>query len=820
LRSLRLALQGMQSQLSRGGSLTLWLCTGALWVACGGAEVKAPPARERIEWTTAQGIRISTIVRPTPEVVHLALWIDAGSRDASVPQIATVAAWIAAYRAGGSARAYATPDGIELSLRCHSKAVSKCLHRLSAALATREVSEAQARQALGRLVADRRRAEVADEGRTADRLAVTELLGPAARGFFPLGTKEDDAAVTAQAISSFMRNHFGPERSLLIAVGDVDKGNLVSLVEETFQGVPAAKSARVARDLRSSKNGVTAVLDSVSAVSVAVTCPDLGTAAAVARMLSRALKPGAQAADPVRPGGFAVAVRGGALALVRVAANEPVRVVREAAFEYARLKKEGIPRITLSPQMGGLFEIARETGLRWCARGGPTLTETLGPGVGVSVYTGRGSQKPSNTDPDMERTRQIAEQIERAYAEGRRQALEPEIKGDVERDTASVTAANGARIEVRRRDDQQVALAVAVQGGSGFDAAALHGRSALLATLAATACQRMPADRLTVRLEDLGATLEPTVDSESFGLVLTAPSRVWRDALELAMGCALYPSLESTDIVRARLRLRERFGRDGSALWFSHRAAQLISPALPGRIAFWGSPASAANVSEAELSRYAAEAIVGSRLRVAVVGDVPVQEAVERIVRRIGDLPKGTPAQKLAVGRPKGDLNSSFVPQTSEERGDFWVISVWRASGSIDGAQGARAFAALMRAALDERAGVQVVWRDAGSDSAGSWTALGLKVSGDALAGLDPLLGEVAQSLASRSFDQTIDGFAQQAFLADSEAGARSRVEAERLARNRVEAGKKASSFQSIRQVARALVASPASWWVLGPVSL
>lgn len=801
-------------------TLTLGLCTGALWVACGSAEVVTPRARDRVEWTTAQGIRISAIARPTPEVVHLALWIDAGSRDASVPQIATVAAWIAAYRAGGSARAYATPDGIELSLRCHSKAVSKCLHRLSAALAARDVSEAQARQALGRLVADRRQAEVVDQGRTADRLALIELLGPTeARGFFPLGAKEDDAAVTAQAISSFMRAHFGPERSLLVAVGDVDKGNLASVVQQAFKGVPAAKSARVTRDLRTSKDGVKTALDSVSAVSVAVACPDLGTAAAVARLLNRSIQSSAPAADPERPGGFAVAVRGGALAWVRAAADQPAQAVRKAAFEYARLKKEGIPRVILTPQTGGLFEIARETGLRWCARGGATLTETLGPGVGVSVYSGRGSQKPSNTDPDIEKTRQIAEQIARAYSDGHRQALEPQIKGEVERDTASVTAINGARIEVRRRDDQQVAFAVAMEGGSGFDAAALHGRSALLATLAATACQRMPADRLAVRLEYLGATLEPTVNSESWGLVLTAPSRVWRDALELAIGCALHPSLESTDIVRARLRLRERFGRDGSALWFSHRAAQMVSPALPGRIAFWGSPASAANVSQAELSRYAAEAIVGSRLSVAVVGDVPVQEAVERIARRIGELAKGALAQKLAVGGPKGELNPSFVSQASTERGDFWVISTWRASGSADGAEGARAFAALMRGALDKRAGVQVVWRGAGSDSVGSWAALGLKVSSEALAGLDLLLEEVAQSLAHQRLDQTVDGFAQQAFLADSEAGARSRIEAERMAGNRAEAGKKRRSFQSIRQVARALAACPASWLALGPVS-
>jgi predicted Zn-dependent peptidase len=775
--------------------------------------------RESAESVTAQGARISAIARPTPEVVHLALWIDAGSRDASVPQIATVAAWIAAYRAGGNTRAYATPDGIELSLRCQSQAVRKCLYRLRAALATREVSEANARQALGRLVADRRRADVMDEGRTADRLALTALLGPEARGFFPLGAKEDDAAVTARAISSFMRDHFGPERSLVVAVGDVDEGHLVGEAEEVFRGVPPAKSARVERGLRHATGGVKAALEAVSAVSVAVACPDIGTGAAVARLLNRAITSSARDADPERPGGFAVEVRGGALVLVRAAADEPARVVRNAAFEYARLKKEGILRVMPSPHADSLFDIARETGLKWCAGGGSTLAETLGPGVGVSVNSGRGSRKPSDADPDTERTEQIAVQMERAFTEGQRQASEPPIEGDIERDTASVTAKNGARIAVRRRDNQRVAFAIAMEGGSGFDPAALHGRSALLATLATTACQRTPADRLAVRLEDLGATLEPTVDSDSFGLVLTAPARVWRDALELALGCGLLPSLETADIVRARLRLRERYGHDGSALWFSHRAAQLVSPALPGRVAFWGSPASAANVSDAALSKYATEAIVGSRLRVAVVGDVPVQEVVERVVRRIGDLPKGTLAQKLGGGGPNGDPNRSFVSQTSEDKGDFWVVSTWRSSGSADGAEGARAFAALMRATLDKRAGVRVVWRDANSDSGGSWAALGLKVSSEALVGLATLLGEVAQSLVDRRFDQTVDQFAQQAFLADSEAGARSQVEAERLAGNRTDAGKRPRSLQSIRQVARALVACTANWQVLGPTN-
>jgi predicted Zn-dependent peptidase len=808
-----------------------------VWFAgCGGASLESSAAREPKVVTTGQGIHVSAVPRPTPDVVYLALWIDAGSRDASPPQLATVAAWIAAGRTGGNIRVDTTPDGIALSLRCYAKSAVSCLKRLREALTTRDTDETQAQQALVRLVWARRLAEAADPRREADRLALTALLGRQAMGFFPFGVKEDDGAVTAKAIKGFFRDHFGPERSFLVAVGDVDEGDFVDVVQEVFRGAPRAQRPRAMRDFRGlSRGGVKTALDAVSAVSAAAFAPDLETATALARVLSTSMALSGSA--PVKgPAGFAVRVRGGALALARTAADEPAKVVNETAFEYGRLKKEGIRRVDVAAKGSSLSDLARDAGLKWCAQGGYPLTGTFGPGLGVLVSAGRGPQKASGTEPDAEQSERAGEQMDRAFAEGERRAAEARVTGAVETRLASVTATNGARIEVRGRQSERVAVAIGFAGGSAFDPAPLHGRSALLATLTTTACRQQPADRLTGRLEALDATLRASVDSDSWGLVLTAPTRVWRDALELALGCALYPSLTPNDIISARLRLRSRLGSAGSAYWFLNRAAQQVSPALPGRVAFWGAPASIAGVSDAELAKFADQAIVGSRLTVAVVGEVPVQEVVERTVRRVAVLPrgalaqrllpptkksdpktfKGAPVQELAAVGQKNDGN--MAPRLKEnDTGGYWVVVTWRAPGLVDGVEGARAFAALMRAALNQRAGVNALWADGGSDDAGLWAALGLRLLSTAVPSLDQVLGEVGQTVAKKAFDESIERIAEQALMAQLEAGARPEVEAERLAQNRVQEGKKNRSFPAIRQGARAFVSATARWRFASP---
>ena len=69
-----------------------------------------PPPPFQVVHTLHVGTRVVSLARQTRGVVRLALYIDAGSRDASPPQAATIAAWLAAQRGGPLLEALVYPD--------------------------------------------------------------------------------------------------------------------------------------------------------------------------------------------------------------------------------------------------------------------------------------------------------------------------------------------------------------------------------------------------------------------------------------------------------------------------------------------------------------------------------------------------------------------------------------------------------------------------------------------------------------------------------------------------------------------------------------
>ena len=81
-----------------------------------------------------------------------------------------------------------------------------------------------------------------------------------------------------------------------------------------------------------------------------------------------------------------------------------------------------------------------------------------------------------------------------------------------------MTTANGAHIEVRRRDgDAWMSAVVRFSGGSELDSLTRHGRSALLATLMSDSCRFTGSGNLDNQLAELGATVSPLVSPSHVG---------------------------------------------------------------------------------------------------------------------------------------------------------------------------------------------------------------------------------------------------------------------------------------------------------------
>jgi hypothetical protein len=333
----------------------------------------------------------------------------------------------------------------------------------------------------------------------------------------------------------------------------------------------------------------------------------------------------------------------------------------------------------------------------------------------------------------------------------------------------------------------------------------LHGRTALLATLAATACAGLSPEQLGTRLHELGAQLQPRVDARSWGITLTAPSGGWKPAVELALDCALHPGLERRHLSTARLRLAERLGPEGGPGELQAAAAEHLWPSAPGALAPWGSPLRQASVSLAAVRELWLQSRRGPSLSVAVVGAAPVEAVASRAARRMAAIDSAPPPR--ADPQPPAPLQSR--PTIDQPT---LGLALWRAqSGEADPA-GAQAFAALMRAALAQVPGVAAVWHGGGVIGDGGWAAVGLSGAPEPLAAAAGALREAARTVAANSLTRAADQAVDLAERGLAFAASDPSLAAEGLARAAFEPGRETSSLERARSLATRLAQAEPQW--------
>ncbi len=782
----------------------------SLW-ACGSA---APPVPQ----TTAAELDLvrrgqgavpafAVITRPSGEITQLSLWIDAGARDADPPQLATLAAWLAADAAGEGVSGRAWPDGIELSLACRRNELDACLGRLARGLALRAPAPARVEAMRARLIEARRRAAAGDPQRRADLLALQALYGGRAAGMFPLGVASDDARADAGASRAFLARHFGSGHALLVAAGEITNDTLARAARRAFARAPQAPGPRrvAASPADPGDDAVQVAVDDAPALSFALAGANLASVEAAARALRARLEREALA-RAVR--GHVFAVRGAALGLLRVDSDQPEAVVRAAAHELERLRREGTKPAPDAPSGGDLVTLARRLGSRWSARG-PVRAAALALGVGVLVAGGR-ADRVQLDDPDAPLRTAWQARLRDAWRAG--QALaDPKLSGELDQDAASVTLDNGVRIEVRRRNGEQLAASVRFGCGGRDDPPLLHGRTALLATLGTTACAGLDPPHLSARLQALGAQLLPRADGESFGLLLTAPARRWQPALELALQCALHPALERSALAAARLRLRDRLGPPGGAGELLAVLGERLAPNQPGALAPWGSPVRQASVGLPELREQFRGCRQGGALSVAVVGEIPARQSAVWAGRRLALVPQGKAALDPVPKTPAAAPAAAGATTPPEQ--PTLGLAVWRAALPDADPAGARGFAALMRATLEQAPGVSATWQDGGLSADGAWAAVALRGEPAALDAVAASLGQSARGLPAASLQRAAD----RAFELSEETRARRAgspsAEAEALARQAFGvSAPAAASREAARALAQRLKQSEPLW--------
>jgi predicted Zn-dependent peptidase len=768
--------------MARAGSWRASVCLLLATLAgCGASSVTKPvvvtPLVELgvVQRSAGAGPDVAAISRPGGELLQLALFVDAGSRDADPPQVAALAAWLAADAAGNGVIGHAWPDGIELSLSCPKSQLERCLASLAAALSLRAVDATRWAEARARLADARRRALAADPSRDADRLALEALYGERGGAFLPLGRAEDDERAGVDAVRALLADAFGPRRALLIAAGDVEPGQLSRSAASAFAKAPAARqpaSSRSAAALPKEQGGLLVGVDRNAALSLAIASENLQRAeAAASELRERLLRE--RLASAVR--GHTFIARGAALALLRVQTTDPEAALRASAHEIELLRAEGTASTAQRTARDDLAMLARRLGMRWIARAEPSRAP-LALGAGVLVAGGRGDSVKLD-DPDEPRRRTAQSRFENAFEAGRA-AAEPRTSGSKSDTSASLVLDSGARLELRKRGGDQLAVAVRFGCGAGGDPPLWHGRAALLAVLGTTACAGLEPEELTQRLHTLGAELAPRVDAESLGLLLTAPAASFGPALDLALACALHPTIDRQALAAARLKLKQRIGPTTGARELAAIAAQSLAPTTPGALAPWGSGIRQASVGLPALQELSARCRRGATLAASVVGPVAIDELADRVARRVALLPVGRGGEET----PPQQTSAPPTPAVPDQ--PTLGVVVWRAQMSGADPAGGRGFAALMRASANAMSpGVSTTWHDGGATSEVGWAALAVSGPPAELAAFAAELGKGAQSVPPASLDRAVEAALDQSARAETQRSGSAASEAESLAR-------------------------------------
>lgn len=689
----------------------------ALLSACG-APARVSPMRMDTIVDRAGGAELVVLPRATEGRMWLSLWIDAGSRDAEPPQVATVAAWIAA---GEGVSTEVLPDGIELTLACEREALDGCLRSLAMAASARRPAASAVHDARRRLAGARTRAH-ADETRRADAIAMQALLG---RSVDPLGDAEDDARVSEHAVGAFLEEHVGAGRLLLVAVGDVDPAELRERVEGAFGAVPEARAPRGVRSPPEAR-AVRAEVGERGLIAAATLRPSVHDAlrqarAVVARVEADRSEAGASA--DVFP------LRGGAALIARSRADGAALLDHLTELASAPPLEGDDP----APPAEGPRALARWIGARWVAEQEAPLSGGLG--VGAIVAGGRGD-RIDERDPDLATREQARRALEARLAE------RPLGEGTIDDERAELTL-RGARISARRLSGaSQVSAVVLFEGGSADDPAATHGATALLAEVAGSGCELVALRELGETPAALGVRVEPILRPSEWGIAVEGPARRWREIAFLATRCASVPYLEPASIDRAResiVALVERPREAARAI-----AAHAIAPGAPGRIAPLGRTDALGRVGARELRRARASRVATSRARIAIAGDMPIEGAARVLARGASRWPEGSPREADPWADPSARLSAARHPEGRHEALVAWVIE------APEGASVASsAFTRAAIEALDGEPGLSARWSEAGASGGRAWALCSLDATPDAL---DRLPAHVARAISTISW--------------------------------------------------------------------
>jgi predicted Zn-dependent peptidase len=698
--------------MSRTPCRATFALASVLSIAAGGcAHAPTPPrtvgpASSEIEVDELEGRKLAVLRLSSRGLVRVSLFIDAGSRDAEPPQVATLAAELAAAAAGPEVEAWTSPDAIELSVEGEADELPALLERLGNALALRTVDASALAQRISALEAQRARA-LSDPARMASELSLRAVLGASAEGLFPLGRAEDDGAISRASVEAFLAEAFGADRTFVVIAGDITRASARDAWARATRRWPAAGRPRREPEPLEGRFAVEVQVDSARAFVATALLPSIDTAIAARALLEESALARTGAATA-----FAYPIEGGALLTVSAAPNTPAStepaLVRtllraiDAADADAAVAYTGSMAGRAHATSASVREVARQVGLRWAASG-EAAPRAVAVGLGVVIDGGRGDDARED-DPDASLAGRAETELE-ATLRAARAAANPSFEPDAN-EPGWLKLANGSRVRFEPSvSSASFGLAIAFEGGLAEEPPDVQGRTRLIAMALAKRCGRELGSEAIVR---------GFAEDRAFGIWLETTADQWTGMAQRALDCALAMPLDARSIEDARVLMLQRLEDEPEWPLFA-AISRAIAPGAPGLVWSLGRPDSLDRVRVAGVRAMLERARVGKRVRISASAPVPEETVLRFLASAVGSLAPGEAPPPQAPG------TATEGPMALESPGVAFVTAALRLPpGSATSARAyADAFAEALRAE-----GLPVTLSVGGGGRWGRWAAV------------------------------------------------------------------------------------------------
>jgi zinc protease len=202
-----------------------------------------------------------------------------------------------------------------------------------------------------------------------------------------------------------------------------------------------------------------------------------------------------------------------------------------------------------------------------------------------------------------------------------------------------VVLASGAVVIVRRDPSVPVVAMRAVwKGGQRVEDAAHAGATSLLARVITRGCGKLDSGAVADRVDRLGGSMGAVAGRNSFGIAGEWLARSWQQGFELMADCVVEPTLPAEELRREKRGILDDQTAQGDNP--TQVAFRLFAETLygdhPYRRDVLGTAKSIGDLSRGELSAFYRDSYPLSGMTVTIVGDVDVDDALARAMRRFG----------------------------------------------------------------------------------------------------------------------------------------------------------------------------------------